>query len=72
MLTCLYFTGGIDCVSGPYTVTISAGQTSASFDFRIINTNYYTNTRLTAQTFTTPSPDNRYINAASFVLLLFS
>ena len=39
MLTCQYFTGGVDYVSGPYSVTIPAGETSASFDLSIINDN---------------------------------
>ena len=33
--------GGVDYDSGPYTVTFTAGQTSASFDIQINNDNIF-------------------------------
>ena len=39
MVVTYNFTGGSDYASGPYNVTIPAGQTSGSFDVPIINDN---------------------------------
>lgn len=36
-----YITGGVDYESGPYTASIPAGDTSGSFDVRIIDNNIF-------------------------------
>ena len=41
MLYCTYIGDGYDYVSGPYSVTILAGQTTVSFDVSIIDDNIY-------------------------------
>ena len=47
--------GGVDYDSGPYTVTFTAGQTSASFDIPINDDNILENTEMFTLTINPPS-----------------